>query len=624
MARFAFILPRAEMIEPAGRIAAELDMKVVLNRSVPADQVLTLAEECRLLGADILVARGRQASILKEHTDFPVVEIRLTGQEVALLLHRAKGLVPRIPRPKIGVVTIPNMVEAIDAFSQVLDIDLHTYFVSGSAEMERGAEQAIVDGMDVILGGDFVNAYCRRLGKRTLFFDGTEDSLRAALRYARSVGFAADAERRNTARLQVLLDHSFNGILELDARGIVLRANDIACKILERERGALEGTALDSLMPKEDAELWNSALSRREELSFCVLRVSNVHVVVNAVPVSYQDTMGEVVVSFYELHKMERQDTRALRERYRLRRFLAHGHFEDVDHTSRAMQQVIRLARSFAATMQPILLQGEAGCGKLLFAQSIHNVSPCSNGPFVAFDCGLDQPGQRDVLVKAIQDAGSGTLYLSGIDQLSANSQHTLYRLLREGVVLPSGETVPQPLKVRVIGSSTGILSSKLAEGGFQPELYYLLAPLLLSIPPLRDRPEDLETAIDAYLDACVSKLDRFVGLTKEAKRVLMDYPWPGNHIQLRAFLERIALTAPSRTVGDGYVYALLRELYPAPPPAPASDQEPLHPEAAALLDALARNRGSRAAAAAELGISKTTLWRRMKQYHLQMPLDPK
>ena len=248
MARFALLLPREEMVEPAGRIARELEMDVVLNQSVPTERILDLMEDCRRTGADILVARGRQASILKEHTDFPVVEIQLTGLEIARLLHRARSLVSHLERPKIGVVTIPNMVGNIQGFEEIFDIELHTYFISGLSEMERGAEQAVADGMDVILGGDFVNAYCRRLGKRTLFFDGTEDSLRTSLLHARNVGQVADAERRNTAHLQVLLDYSFNGILELDARGIIVQSNDVACKILEQEREKLVGLPLSKLM----------------------------------------------------------------------------------------------------------------------------------------------------------------------------------------------------------------------------------------------------------------------------------------------------------------------------------------------------------------------------------------
>lgn len=140
MARFALLLPREEMVEPAGRIARELEMDVVLNQSVPTERILDLMEDCRRAGADILVARGRQASILKEHTDFPVVEIQLTGLEIARLLHRARSLVSHLERPKIGVVTIPNMVGNIQGFEEIFDIELHTYFISGLSEMERGAE----------------------------------------------------------------------------------------------------------------------------------------------------------------------------------------------------------------------------------------------------------------------------------------------------------------------------------------------------------------------------------------------------------------------------------------------------------------------------------------------------
>ena len=218
---------------------------------------------------------------------------KITGLEIARLLHRARRLAPQGARPRIGVVTIPNMVGSIQGFEDILDIELRTYFVEGNEEMERGAQQAIADGMDVILGGDFVNAYCRRLGKRTLFFEGTEDSLRTSLLHARSVGLITDTERRNTAHLQALLDYSFNGILELDPDGVVVRSNDVACKILELERDKLEGQPLASLMPREDAELWLDALTQRRELYASVLNVAGVYVVANAAPVADLDAVEE-------------------------------------------------------------------------------------------------------------------------------------------------------------------------------------------------------------------------------------------------------------------------------------------------------------------------------------------
>lgn len=609
MAKFGLLLPRMEMVEPAGRIARELGMDVVLNQSTSTEQVLEVAAEARRLGADILVARGRQASILRAHTDFPLVEIQLTGLEIARLLHRA--------RPRIGVVTIPNMVGSIQGFEDILDIELRTYFVEGNEEMERGAQQAIADGMDVILGGDFVNAYCRRLGKRTLFFEGTEDSLRTSLLHARSVGLITDAERRNTAHLQALLDYSFNGILELDPDGVVVRSNDVACKILELERDKLEGQPLASLMPREDAELWLDALTQRRELYASVLNVAGVYVVANAAPVADLDAVEGMVFSFYEMQQMERQGERALRERYRLQRYLAHGRFEDVSHTSREMSRLVKLARSFAETGQPILLWGEVGSGKSLFAQSIHNTSPCARGPFVTFDCAAREADQRALLAQAGRAADGGTLYLDNLEHLTQGGQRVLCRLLREGVVHLPEEAAPTPSAVRVIASTTGDLARLVEEGAFQAELYYLLIPLRLALPPLRTRPEDLNQAIDMCLDDCVVKFKRYVVLTKEARKRLNDYSWPGNYIQLRAFLERMVLTAPSRTVNASYVMGLLQELYPVSTARSegAQTQELPDSEGARLAEVLSRNGGNRAAAAAELGISKTTLWRRMKQY---------
>ena len=618
MAKFALLLPRSEMVEPAGRIARELGMDVVLNKSVPTDQILEQVEECRALGADILVARGRQASILKEHTDLPVVEIRLTGLEIALLLHRAKNLVPRVKRPRVGVVTIPNMIGEIQGFEDVVGIELHTYFVAGMSETEKGVEQAVADGMDVILGGDVVNACCRRLGKRTLFFEGTEDSLRTSLRNARSVGFAADAERRNTAHLQALLDYSFNGIIELDADGVITQSNDMACKILSRDREQLVGLPLSALMPQEDQDLWIDALARHQELYFSVLSVAGVHVVANAAPVTGWDAGEGMVFSFYEMQKMESQGKRALRERYRLQRYLAYGRFEDVNHTSREMARVVRLARSFADTGQPILLRGEVGSGKSLFAQSIHNASSCAKGPFVTFDCGAGWEDQRSSLARAAKDADEGTLYLDHLEQLDQGGQHVLCRLIRENVVHLPGERTPEPVSVRVIVSTADMELPRMNDGSFLAELGYILSPQRVTLPPLRTRPDDLERAINMCLDDCVTKLNRYVVLTKEARKVLMDYPWPGNYIQLHTFLERMSLTAPSRTVKDGYVQDLLEELYPGELPAAKPQEEPPSEEAARIIAALSRWGGSRGEAAAELGISKTTLWRRMKKYGIR------
>lgn len=115
---------------------------------------------------------------------------------------------------------------------------------------------------------------------------------------ARDLGFASDMERRNTAHLQVLLDYSFNGIIELDARGNIVCANDMACKLLNQSQDTLMGRQLTELMPAEDAEFWKDALTQQQELYFSVLELAGLRVVANAAPMANWDAAGGMVFSF--------------------------------------------------------------------------------------------------------------------------------------------------------------------------------------------------------------------------------------------------------------------------------------------------------------------------------------
>lgn len=621
MARFGFLLPRAEMVEQAGRIAGELEMDVVLNRWIRTDEALTAAGECAARGADIIVARGRQASVLRESTSLPIVEIQLTGQELALLLKRVKILLQEEDHPKVGLVTVPNLIGNIDHFGDIFDLELHTYFWSRPSEIEEQVGKAIADGMQVILGGDLVLAHCEGLeiGPKTLFFDSTEDSIRTSLRHAKNVGFASDLERRNTAHLQVLLDYSFNGILELSTRGTILQVNDVACKILEMSREQLVERPLVSLMPPEDHALWDDALAHRQELYYTALNLCGVRVVANAAPVGSWDIADGIILSFHEIDKIKNQGSQAMKERNRFLHYLAKGRFEKLLYESRVMKKTIQMAQTFASTEFPVVIQGEVGSGKSTFAQSIHNDSPCSEGPFVTFNCGEYDNEQGNTLCRAIKQANGGTLYLDKLDCLSPAGQHILCRLIRDRTVQSKEEPTPVRVQVRLIVSLVDNLAELNEAGTILPELYYHISPLQLKIPPLRERPEDLSKLLDICLADSIKLFDRYVVLTKDSKELLREYPWPGNYIQLRSFLERLTLTAPSRTIHRDYVQRLLNDLYPEPDPSDHIPPPPrvISPEEAQIVEILSACNGNREKAAKAMGISKTTLWRRMKKYGL-------
>ena len=328
-----------------------------------------------------------------------------------------------------------------------------------------------------------------------------------------------------------------------------------------------------------------------------------------------------MVFSFYEMQKMERQGERALRERYRLQRYLAHGRFEDVNHTSREMSRLVKLARTFAETGQPILVYGEVGSGKSLFAQSIHNASPCSKGPFVTFDCAAHSLSRKPPCPgRARRRTPERSIWTTWTSSRPAGSGCSAVCSARAWCMCRA-RTPPTPVAARVIGSLTGDLAPKLEAGVFQPELYYLLTPPAAepaapAHPPGRSEPGHRH--VPGRLRGEVQPL---CGAHQGGPAAAHGLPLAGQLYPAPRLSGAHGAHRP-RPHGKRRLCALpcWRSSIPSRWSAPRGRPSPaaVSPEAARLAEVLSRNGGSRAAAAAELGISKTTLWRRMKQYGIR------
>lgn len=629
MAKMAILLPREEMLASAKTLVAQMNLDVVALKTIVTACAKDELEEAIAAGAELIVARGIQASIIKHNTDIPVIEVRLTGQEIALLITQCIKKMERSDL-RIGIICFENMLSDTIYFEQIFGVEICNYFVEQPAQLESAARQAIDDGVDIIIGGDFVNDYCRSIGFPTIFLNSTQDSLRTALQNAKSVSYAAELEKKNTAHMETLLNYSFNGIIELDNIGQITNANYVARQILKQEKEII-GCDIFSLMPAADAQIMRDAFEGGSEIYSNVVSLCGVSVVANVAPVLVDGSIDGSIFSFYEMQKLVRLDENALRERY-LHRHVAAGNFDRVVHKSKEMNAAVKLARSFAQSDAPILLHGELGTEKEIFAQCIHNNSSVAKGPFVTFAC--DGVDGVSAVVNGIGDKGSamfyldhklcttvklatnGTIYLRNVESLSLPSQQTLVRIILDKVINLPGEEYPIPVKTRIVASCRKSLYPLVVSGAFREDLYYLLNPMSLSLPPLRDRKEDFTHILQGMIDECCRKYNRYIVLTTDARKRIMEYNWPGNLIQLEYFVQRMLTTTPSRTVNDSYVIRLLDQLYPQQGIKQADDTIVVYknPEAARLTELLDKHKGNRGAVAEELGISKTTLWRRMKK----------
>ena len=317
--------------------------------------------------------------------------------------------------------------------------------------------------------------------------------------------------------------------------------------------------------------------------------------------------------------------------------------------TDLAMEAVRHSITLFAKSPATVLIQGETGTGKELAAQAIHRAHPRLQGkaqgqrPFVAVNCGAlaeslleselfgyeegaftgSRRGGRAGLFEA---AHHGTLFLDEIGEMPLALQTRLLRVLEEREVVRVGGTRPIPVNVRIISATHCDLDARVKEGRFRADLFYRLGVLRMTLPPLRARPDDLVPLAEWCLKHALAAMDirPHANLHAEILRcmpLLSAYHWPGNVRELRNLMERLALflaAEPLQALTPNLLLRIAPELQVAAAPATIAAADKHHPEAGndalSVHQVLTRFEGNRAAAAQFLGISRTTLWRKLKE----------
>ncbi|UGQ47685.1 propionate catabolism operon regulatory protein PrpR [Massilia endophytica] len=310
-----------------------------------------------------------------------------------------------------------------------------------------------------------------------------------------------------------------------------------------------------------------------------------------------------------------------------------HG-LADLRGESPAMEKVRQAVVLYAKSAATVLIQGETGSGKELVAQAIHRESPRAlgaNRPFVAVNCGAiaeslleselfgHEEGaftgaRRGGHAGLFEAANRGTLFLDEIGEMPLALQTRLLRVLEEREVVRVGGTRPIPVNVRIISATHCNLEQRVREGRFRADLFYRLAVLRLALPPLRERLDDVLPLTEWALRNALAGLGARAHPNLHAELaacapMLLRYSWSGNVRELRNLAERVALflaAEPLQALTPAFLSAVAPELANGLPPPPAGQPE-------RVADVLARFGGRRDAAAEYLGISRTTLWRRLR-----------
>ena len=327
------------------------------------------------------------------------------------------------------------------------------------------------------------------------------------------------------------------------------------------------------------------------------------------------------------MHTMEvAQENRLLREELRSR-----PGFGGLVGVSPRMERVYKLIQKVAQHTYPVLILGESGTGKELVARSIHFSGPRKNKLFAPVDCSSLTPtlietelfghvkgaftGAHSAKQGLFEAAGEGTLFLDEIGELPIDLQSKLLRALQEREIKPVGSTERVGIRARVIAATNRDLDSAIRTGAFRQDLFFRLNVVQIKLPPLRERKADIPLLVSTFLEKFSDPARPINTISEEAMRRIMSYDWPGNIRELENAIERaVALgSGPILHVGD-----LPSNLQYAPSDK-LGDVDELVPletmERRAIFRALQETSGDKLAAARLLGIGKTTLYRKLKQY---------
>ena len=450
--------------------------------------------------------------------------------------------------------------------------------------------------------------------------------------------------------LEAMVDGAREGLCVLGPTSILLHSNQVAGELLGFDPRKAAGLPVHELGVDRDFD-WSIsgevAAGRVAVTTVQTLRTDR-KLLVSGVPISSSDgQLAYIVLTLREITGMGQvmsrlRDAVELAENSRSTLAIAtrrEVQLDDIVAQSPALAGVRDTALQYAAVDSTVLLLGETGAGKGLFARLIHQASARSGGPFLEVNCGAIPEGLMEAelfgyakgaftgadskgKVGLVELAHKGTLLLNEIGDLPLGLQVKLLRFLEDGEVWAVGAIKPKRPDVRIIAATNRDLAAMIASGSFRGDLFYRLDVLCLEVPPLREHAEDIPRLVELTLSRLERKVKRRRGITPEALRALSHYPFPGNVRELLNLVERLMVTTTSDTIDVADLPRALLRLAGETSATHAGTAPTLRKalqkvESQLLRDALARYK-TQALAAKHLGITQSTVARKAKLYGLE------
>ena len=575
---------------------------------------------------DVILARGiTYRMVCAQYPDKHVTHLAFDGIDILeALLQCRESFHPK----KIGICLKRDELKPIlPGLCELTHADISLYEVVDERSAYDAVDACQRDGVDAIVSGGTVSDICRKRGIPCTYINIRPATLERAMKEVLNTARTINTERTKTNIIRMILDSNDDAVLAVDEAGRILEANGRAYQLYQLAfLPNWQGSPVREINPQLTFIGSREVPCRDGEETIINLGGQKYYV-------KYKLISGEAsgigtLITTSSASKIL-QEERQLRKSLVRKTSAVKYTFRDIIAVSAEMRKKIDIAKKFSKAQSNVLITGETGTGKELFAHSIHSASGRMNQPFVAINCATlpetlleselfgYEPGSfsgasREGKVGLFELAHQGTIFLDEIGEIPVALQAKLLRVLQEKEIRRIGSTTVIPVDVRVIAATNVNIQEQIAQGRFRSDLLYRLNALEIYIPPLRERPDDVIPLMEGQFRIIASAMGKRVPqLSAEAQNILRRYAWPGNVRELRNICERLVVLNDAADV----TAETLNELHvlfsdAVQPAAPAVSAAVTYQDTPLVLPTVKKKKDL----AKELGVSRTTLWRMTKR----------
>ena len=583
-------------------------------------------------GIDVIVSRRYTANVLRNNLNIPVLSVPVTFFDTYQTIWRASKIWRSILFP-----IYKGSNEKKIQLKEMIDADIHYYEYESTSQMEAAILWGKKQGCQGVVAGPITKMLALKHGMECEEIAMNAESVEFTLKEAYWVAVNRKKEKEQIHLYKTIVNMGSKYVIAVNRFGDINIMSENARDLFFIRNNQTNPQNIKSILPVE--EVLNS-IERGQALNYHVERIGNKHFLIEYIPAALENKAIGGIITLQNTESVMKAESE-------IRKSMAKGHvakysIDEFIYSNPEMAILITTAKKYAARESTILITGPTGTGKEIMAHAIHKLSRRKAGPFVSINCasipeqlleselfgyeeGSFTGARRGGKAGLFELAHKGTIFLDEIGSMPLSLQARLLRVLQEKEVMRVGGDRLIPVDARVLAATNEDLKQSVLNGRFREDLFFRVNVLSLYIPPLRERVQDIPPLIKKLTDALSRKHDLpAIRIPDSCIERLASLSWPGNVRELSNFMERLIIICDGQFSNDifekqymeffEYARTTSEQGGPDSVPLQTNGQSNLPGEAGYILKILEESKYKKNVAAERLGISRVTLWRKMKK----------